>query len=369
MDSILYHPMRLLFFTNTPAHVHLYKHAVERLDSAGHKVTILARDYGCTVDLLEYHDLPFTVYGSCPPTKSGLMTRLPGHYARIIRFVRQFDPDQIIGIGAYAAHGSVVGRCRCMLVFDSEPTGLDHRLSRPFADVMLTPASFRKHLGHKHYVFNGFKESAYLHPSVFEPDPMIRDELGLSSDEPFFIVRFNAFGSHHDVGHSGFPPDRREELVERLSGYATVFVSDESGEFDHSESEARAFELHPARLHDALAEASLLVADTQTIVTEAALLGTPAVRSNSFVGADDMGNFIDLEEAGLIVNAPTFDEALNAACRLAETDGIEAQWERRRRQMFGGMANLTDLIVDLSTALDTVDQHPSISRMGETSLF
>jgi predicted glycosyltransferase len=39
------------------------------------------------------------------------------------------------------------------------------------------------------------------------------------------------------------------------------------------------------------------------MTTEAAVLGTPAIRCNSFVGKRDMGNFIELEKKyGLIFN-------------------------------------------------------------------
>lgn len=359
--------MRYLFFTNTPAHVHLYKHAIERLDRAGHEVLVLARDYGCTLDLLDYHDLPYEVYGSCAPAKGSLFRRLPGHYLRIARLARRFRPDVAFGIGAYAAHGSVFAGCRCVLVIDSEPTTIDHYVSRPFADVMLTPSSFRKRLGDNHYVFNGFKESAYLHPEVFSPDPTVRDELGVEADEPFVIVRFNAFGSHHDIGHSGFPPDRRGELIERLTDRATVFVSDEGDDIDLAETEARRFDLHPARLHHALAEARLLVADTQTMVTESALLATPAVRSNSFVGADDMGNFIALEEAGLIHNAATFDEALSIASDLAGDPTIEAAWRSKRDDFVKDMTNLTEVIVDIATATTGVDGlHTVVRRWADS---
>lgn len=361
--------MRVLFFTNTPAHVHLYRHPLERLREAGHETHILARDYGCTLDLLAYHDLPHTVYGTCPPAKLGLLLRLPGHYANIIRSVRRFDPDCIFGIGAYAAHGSIVSDARCMLVFDSEPTGFDHRISRPFADFLLTPSAFRKDLGSKHYVFDGFKESAYLHPAVFESDPSVRDELGVGPDDRFAIVRFNAFGSHHDVGHSGFPPTRRGELIEALSAHATVFVSDEADDFNASAHGARTFDLHPARLHDALAEASLLVADTQTMVTEAALLGTPAVRSNSFVGDDDMGNFIALESADLIINAADFNEALAAATDLLSSDTAARQWQQRSQAAVSEMTNLTELLVELALSRESIESHPGVSHRDDAMVL
>jgi predicted glycosyltransferase len=340
--------MRYAFFTNTPAHVHLYKWPVRRLQEDGHEVLILARDYGCTEDLLSYYDLPHVIYGSCGTTKGSLFFRLPGHYARIAREIRRFRPDLVFGMGGYAAHASVLARCRCVLVIDSEPTSLDHRISTPFADVILTPAAFRKELGTNHYEFDGFKESAYLHPAVFEPDPSIRSDLGLARDEPFAVLRFNAFGSHHDVGHSGFSQEHRERLIGHLAQEVTVLVSDEGGDLDLSRLDARTFDLHPARMHDALAKAELLVADTQTMVTEAALLGTPAVRSNSFVGEDDMGNFKDLAEAGLVHNTADFETVLDITRKLLTDRSHADEWQQRRDTYVADMVNLTSLLVDIA---------------------
>ena len=360
--------MRYLFFTNTPAHVHLYKHAARNLSNEGHEVQILARDYGCTLDLLEYEDLPYKVYGSCSTSKTSLFRRLPGHYYRIARLARRFDPDIAFGIGAYAAHGSVFAGCRCVLVIDSEPTTIDHHISKPFADIILTPTTFRKRLGANHYEFNGFKESAYLHPDVYTPNPAVRDELGVGSDEPFVIVRFNAFGSHHDVGHSGFPPNRRLELIEQLAAEATVFVSDEAGTFEFDGIDARPFELHPARLHDALAEARLLVADTQTMVTEAAMLGTPAVRSNSFVGENDMGNFLSLEEFGLIFNADTFESAIDIAVDLAGDETVEEEWQRKRALFIQDMVNLTSVITQIAVETAHIERVKNVSPWSSKSV-
>lgn len=353
--------MRYLIFTNTPAHVHLYKHVVDELRERGHDVEVLARDYGCTIELLEWYDIPHTVYGYCDTTKSSLFAQLPRHYARILKRTVEFDPDLIFGMGSYSAHAGAVTRTRTILVLDSEPTGLDHRLSKPFASAILTPSAFRKDLGSKHYVFDGVKECAYLHPEVYSPRPGVRESLGVADDEPFVLLRFNAFGSHHDVGKAGFTPERRRTLVERAAEHASVFVSDEGGEMDLSSLPARPFDLHPAQLHDALNEADLLIADSQTMVTEAALLGTPAIRSNAFVGEGDMGNFIDLEEAGLIDNLADFDPVLGRARELLRRDDVDETWERRRAEYLADKVNLTELLVDVAVGDRPLDRFDGVT--------
>ncbi len=356
--------MRYVVFTNTPAHVHCYKHAVGDLQSRGHDVLVLGRDYGCTADLLEWYDLPHEVYGYCDTSKWSLLTRLPAHYARAIRAARRFDPDLIFGMGGYAAHTGALLRTPVALLIDSEVTGLDHAISTPFARTVLTPDTFQTELCEDHHVFPGLKECAYLHPDVYERDPSVRDRLGLDPDEAFAIVRLNAFGSHHDVGKAGFTPGRRRQLIEALAEHATVLVSDEGGDMAFDDVPARPFSLHPALLHDALAEADLLVADTQTMVTEAALLGTPAVRSNSFVGDDDMGNFLELERRGLIFNEAAFDEAIERAVAVLRAEGTDEIWRRRRNAYLAETCNLADVIVDVATSLGDPGGVDALARFG-----
>jgi len=368
--------MRFVFLTNTPAHVHLYKHAVSRLEDRGHEVLVLGRDYGCTRDLLDYYDLPHEIYGKCDTTKLSLFGRLPTHYLGLLAAARRFDPDLIFGMGSYAAHTGALTRTPVVLILDSEPTTLDTRMARPFARTILTPHPFRKDLGSNHYKFLGFKETAYLHPEEFEQRADVRELLGVDPDERYVITRFNAFGSHHDVAEGGFTTAKRREFVETISQYATVFVSDEGGDFDHEQLPARPYDLHPALMHDALAAADLLVADTQTMVTEAALLGTPAIRSNSFVGEDsDMGNFLELEAEGLVFNIQSYDDVLETAVELLIDDSTDMRWQRKRRAFLSEMTNLTDVIVDGAEndgflgRLDEISPgpgHPRDSLAGDT---
>jgi len=356
--------MRYLFFTNTPAHVHLYKHVIDELAEDGHDVHVLARDYGCTVALAAWHDLPFDVYGRCGVSVGSLTRNLPIHLANIVRLSRRYDPDLIFGVGAFATLAGVVTGTAPVLVHDSEPTGFDHAVSRSFARAILTPAAFRKSLGDDHYVFRGFKECAYLHPDRFSPSGTIRDRLDLAPDERFAIVRLNAFGSHHDLGHRGFTPPQRRRLLERLAAHVTVLVSDEGGQRPPSMPAVRPFELHPAFIHEALAAADLLVADTQTMVTEAALLGTPAVRCNSFVGDGDMGNFIELERQGLVQNCETFEVALETAESLLADPGSKAEWGRRRDRYVADLVDLTAVLRSIARRPDDLDAIEGVEPYG-----
>lgn len=350
--------MRILVFANTPAHVHLYRHAVDRLEDAGHDVLVLTREYACTTDLLDFFGMPYRVYGAHETDRYSRLRfarELVGQFATIARAARRFGPDVIFGRGPYAAYAGTLTRAPVVLVLDDEPGDFNHTVSRPFADVILSPAVTRRDLGDDHYTFDGFKECAYLHPAVFDPDRNVREFLGVDADEPYVLVRFNAWDALHDADLEGFRPAQRRELIERLSEHATVFVSDEGGRMDLRDLPAREYDLHPALIHDAMAEAHLLVADTGTMVNEAALLGTPAFR---YRGTDDheFGEFRELERAGLAEQFDAYEAIRDRSVEILADDGATKRWQRRRAEYVADLVNLTDLLVDVAESRGAIDR-------------
>jgi len=349
--------MRYLIFTNTPAHVHLYRNLVGALEADGHDVLVLGRDYGCTRELLAYYDLPFELYGRQGTSFGSLVANAPRQFASIARRARSFDPDVVFGRGAYAAFAGVVTNTPPVLVLDSEPSDLAHAVSSRFARTVLTPAAFDGVLGSHHYRFEGLTECAYLHPNVRSAGPDsggdVHADLGLDPGESFAIVRFNAFDALHDVGASGETRAARRRLLEELAEHATVFVSDEGGTLDFDAVPARPYDLHPGRIHDALAAADLLVADTGTMVTEAALLGTPAVR---FVDASEpeMGEFRELEDAGLVVQHTDFEAVLDSCVELLADESSGERWARRREAYLADKPDLTALLREVAEQPDSV---------------
>lgn len=366
---------------NTPDQVHTFRNLVEELRERDHEVLILARDYTCTVDLLDAYDLPYRIYGTHDTGRYSLgrfVRELPSHLARIARYARAFDPDVVFGRGPYAAFAGTLTGARVNLVLDSEPNDRLHRFSRPFADLIISPESSDVHLNENHYTFSGFKECAYLHPNNYTPDPTVRDALGLDDDERFVVARFGSLDALHDMGADELTREQRRQLIEALSREATVFVSDESDEMDLSELDARRYDLHPARIHDVLAEADLLVAETGTMVIEAAFLGTPAIACGGFI-EQGIGEFTALKEHGLIVTTTDYDAIVECSRAILRGDVLSAipldgrtadSFQRRRERFMDGMIDLTDLLVDIATVssgvTDIEELSPSSARF-ETS--
>jgi predicted glycosyltransferase len=353
---------RCLICTNTPDQVHTFRNLVEELRARDHEVLILARDYTCTIELLEGYGLPYRIYGSHETGQYSLgrfASELPGHVARIARYAREFDPDVVFGRGPYAAFAGTVTGARVNLVLDSEPSDTLHRLSRPFADLVICPESSDVSHHDDLHTFRGFKECAYLHPEVFTSDASVRDDLGLADDEQFVVVRLNSLDAFHDLDAEELTADERQRLIEALGEEATVVVSDESGEIDLSGIDARVYDLHPGRIHDVLAEADLLVAETGTMVIEAAFVGTPAIACGGFI-QQEFGEFVALEEQGLITTTTDYDEIVDRSRAVLRQDPERAipavdspeDFDRRRDAFTDELVNLTDLLVDVAVERD-----------------
>lgn len=338
--------MRIIFCVHTPAHVHLYRNVIKNLMAKGNNVKIIARDYGETLQLLDDYKLEYQVYLKDTQTNKfwkgfQLFTYVLNEY----RLSRTFKPDLIIGVGPDEPLLATILGKPCILFNDSEPIPFQQFVNKIFADVIISPSCFRKNLGRKHLKIAGYKEIAYLHSKYFEPDPSILNELKLSPNEKYVILRFNVFDAFHDVGKHGFSKNDQLYLVQEISKYAHVFISPEGNL--SQELERYRLKVPFMRIHHVLYYADLLITDTQTMATEAAILGTPVVRCNNFVGPNDMGNFIELEQKyDLMYSFPKPEQAIKKAKELICQPDLKKQWAAKRQNMLMDKIDVTEFLTD-----------------------
>jgi uncharacterized protein len=342
--------MKIAVFANTPAQIHFYKNIIRELKEHGHEVRVLARDYGETLDVAESMGHDFYIYSKSPLSKIGKVIIMPFEIGNAYKILRRFKPDIITGFGIYDAFTSALLRTKCIVFEDSEPEltnlpySIPYRACLPFVDAIITPCSFSLNIGKKQMRVNGFKELAYLHPNYYRPDESIKELLRLKGDEEYVLLRFNAFDAVHDLGIRGFSMTNKVRLVSELEKYAKVFISSEAGVPD--EIKDRVMKIPKNRIHDAIYYAKILVTDTQTMTTEAAILGTPAIRCNQFVGPNDMGIFVDLEKKyGLIFNYSEPDKSINKAVELIQKHNLKQEWTERRDKLLKDNIDITTFMV------------------------
>ena len=277
--------MRVLFDIAHPAHVHFFKHILWDLEKQGHHTAVVARKKEVTRALLDHYGFPYLSAGRAK------RRHILGHFCEMLRrdwvifkLARRFRPDVILprnpcGVQVARLVGAVG-------VFDSDDgvasSGIHFRAAAPFAHVITSPDCMTEAHGRKHIKYPGYKQSAYLHPSRFTPSADVLDLLGVAAGEQYFIVRFVALMASHDWGESGLDLAAKGEVIRRLRERGRVFVSSETklrGQWAEFQ-----MQVPPHRMHDALAFATLVVGDSQSVAAEAAYLGVPSLRVSTYAG-------------------------------------------------------------------------------------
>jgi predicted glycosyltransferase len=260
------------------------------------------------------------------------------------RMMRKFNPDVIVSKASFYAVllARVQGR-KSVIFPDSEVVKVTNKYVVPLATKVITPETFGLDYGKKHIRIKGFFEDCYLSPNVFTPDETVLEKYGIQ--RPYALFRFVGWFANHDVGNEGFTLNQKVQLVKEVEKYMKVYVSSEKvlpNELRHCQLPAPA-----SQIHHVLAFADLYLGDSQTMATESALLGTPAIRSNSFVGANDMTNFIVLENKyGLLKNIPLFEEVKRTAIDYAEHSRKE-EWMVKRKEYYAIIGDFNQQIVSI----------------------
>ena len=340
--------MRILVDMGHPAHVHMFKNMIWKLEENKHEVKITARDKDVALNLLDAYEFNYEFLGK---HRTRLASKICGaiktNYG-LYKIAKNFNPDILIGASGnfYIAQVSRLVGKPSVIFEDSEPDKSIYWLCEPFVTTICTPFCFKGKLNPKKHVrYDGYKELAYLHPNYFKPDPVILEELNLNKEDKFVILRFVAWQASHDIGRSGFDLETKQRLVKEIEKHARVFITSERPLPKEFEKYRITIPTH--RIHDLLYYAQMLIGDSQTMTTEAGILGTPAIRCNSFVGGGDMGNFIELEKKyGLIHSYRDPNEALNKALELFKNDNLKKEWQKKREELLSEKIDVTKFMVE-----------------------
>lgn len=342
--------MRIGIFANTPAQVHYYRNIIKELRNRGHETFLLVRDYGETLDLLKESNTSYYLFSKPPTSKYGKIGQFPVDVLKAFAYLKKCDVDFVTGFGAYDAYTSALLRVPSIVFTDSEFTvnaksyTIQYKLSEPLIDVIITPEAFKQDLGPKQIRVRSYKELAYLHPNYYNPSDSIHELLNIPEGEDYTVLRFNAFDAVHDLGINGFDNSAKIQLVNALEEYSHVFISAEG--FVPAELKPYVLKAPKRRIHDILYYANLLVTDTQTMATEAALLGTPTIRCNKFVGSNDMSNFTELEqEYHLMYNFCTAKESIQKATELVQQSELKKEWGVKREKLLAEKVDITEYMV------------------------
>jgi hypothetical protein len=325
--------MNVLMDINHPAHVHLLRNVYFSLTEKGHNVTVTVKEIPSAMELLDLYGIRYINIGKKDDKmiKKGWNQLL--YDWRLLRMVRERHIDIGLGTSINIAHVSSLSKMDSIILDDDddEVEPLFVKFGHPFANTVFSPVGTHRETKKTIYM-HAYHELAYLHPCRFTPDSTVLSDAGVKEGDPFFVLRFNAFKAYHDTGAGGLTTENKRRLVELLKTRGKVFITTER-EIDE-EFKSYQLTVPPEKMHSLLYYAKMFVGDSQTMTSEAAVLGTPAIRCNTFVGRI---HYLEEEEHkyGLTYGfLPEQSEAMfQKIDELLALPDLKQKWQDKRMRM------------------------------------
>src|SRR5215831_14202778 len=269
--------MRVLIDILHPAHVHFFRNFHAEMESRGHQVCITARDKDRSVELLRAFGLPYQQI-SAQKSGAGLAVEMAQRTPRLMKIMRSFKPDVMTGImgPSIAVAGALrLPRVPAVVFYDTEFAVQTNRFVYPLAYSVCTPDCYQGRVRGRHIQYPGYHELAYLHPNRFQPDSSRLAHFGVTPGEPYSIVRFVSWQAVHDRHERGLTAKQKRQLIEVLEGQGRVLISSEAPL--SPELTDLAIKGPVDQIHHLIAHAQLVVGESSTMSSEAAVLSVPAV--------------------------------------------------------------------------------------------
>lgn len=339
--------MNILVDINHPAHVHLFKHFIWEMENRNHNVFISVKDIPSAEELLNIYGFDFIELGNKSDSILGKAINQFNYNRKLFSIVKKHKIDFGIGSSLTIDHISKITKMTSIHLSDddAEVVPFTVKYAYPFSDVILSPivTIFQRFID-KNINYKGYHELAYLHPNRFLPDETVLKEAGIVVGEKYFILRFNSFKAHHDIGIQGISIENKRKLVKMLSEYGRVFITTERD----IDPEFKPYQIKIAadKIHSFLYYATMFVGDSQTMTSEAAVLGTPAIRSNSFVGR--IAYLEEEEHKYHLTYGFKPDENENMFSKIIELlsmPNLKVEWQKRRNKMLADKIDVTAFLV------------------------
>lgn len=340
--------MKILIDIGHPAHVHLFRNAIQSWSHHGHEVTLTTREKDITTQLLDRYNLPYKIVSKARSGTSGLALEFIEHTLGVLKVAREQRCQLLLGTSVSISPVARLTHARAVVFNedDAEVVRAFSFLAYRQADLIVTPDCLKENHGNRHVKYPGYHELAYLHPNVFTPNPYILSKLGVKANEPYFIVRFVSLRAAHDINEKGINTKTQLRLVDFLSKRGRVFITSEGSLT--KELEPYRIRIPPEQVHDAMGFAKLLISDSQTMTAEAAVLGVPAIRCNTFVGR--ISYLEDLEHRYQLTYGflPKDEERLfEFISELLAQPNLKEIWQDRQNKMLAEKIDVSKWMVNM----------------------
>ncbi|MFW5873018.1 MAG: DUF354 domain-containing protein [bacterium] len=339
--------MEIVFEINHPGQVHLLKHVYHVLTQNGNCISVFTKDDRIIKRLLEKSEMPYKILGKKGNGIYGKLFKQMLFDFKVWKHVKRNSVTIGIGSSITNDHVSSVSSMKSIHLSDDDENvvPLMLKFSYPFTNTILAPDSLTfKKFSEKTVNYAGTHELAYLHPNRFQPDKNVLNKAGLKKDEPYFIMRFVALKGHHDKGHKGITIKQKRSLINLLKPHGKIIITSESK--IESEFEEYRLPVPPEEIHSLLYYSKIFLGDSQTMTSEAAVLGVPALKCNSFARLLSVPNELE-DKYGLCYSykPQEFDKFYNHLSSLLKKKNLKEEWKEKRSKLLGDKIDVSAFFV------------------------
>jgi hypothetical protein len=333
----------ILFDISHPAHVHLFKNFIFYFKEKGYHVVVASRDKDVTNDLLSHYKINAICLTRAPSRPIQMLGELIKRNLIIFKLHRKQDFDLAFGTSMSIAHLSAVSRVKSYVFAedDDDIAPLFSGFTYPFATGIIIPSCLRyKKWRKKRIIHNSYHELAYLHPDQFSPDRSILKKYNLDAWS-YIIVRSSALKAYHDFRIKGLIGRAWSCVYDLIKDYPIISSSETQKDRV----------IDPWDMHHLMSFAKMLISDSQSMTMEAAVLGVPSIRYNSFVGRISV--LEELEHTyGLTLGFRPGEEyrMIKKTEELLRRD-LTVEWQEKRRLMLKDKINFSRFMINFFESL------------------
>jgi len=294
--------MNLLIDIGHPAHVHIFRHFALEMMKNGHNILFTVRDKENNIKLLEAFKFKYIVIGEAQKKLFKKIIWMLYFDYKLIKIAKKFNADLILSHGSmYAAQCAFFIR-KPHICFEDTGNFEQIVLYKYFTKYILTPSVLPNIFGEKQIYFNGYNEITYLHPNYYKPNAGVYELLNIKKTDKYALIRFTSGYASHDKLNKSICYELQIRIINHLKKYGLkIFVSSEK----EMPEQIRKYKLciSPEKIFDVMYYSEIVVGDSQTMIAEAGILGTPSIRFNALVGKNHGYHHAELEKKyGLIYN-------------------------------------------------------------------
>ena len=349
--------MKILFFFVHPAKFHVFRHTIDRLMEEGHHVDVAIISKDVLPQLVEKTN--WNCVNIFPEGRRGKTnSRIRIFSSALINFFktvyrlhkyvssRKIKYDLFVTDDCLSVVGKMLG-VPVLFFLDNDVAMVKECYplfwcsNKIFAPQSTDLGPFKN----KKVSFNGCKELCYLHPDYFSPDITIPQKYNLLPKQ-YVLIRTVTLSATHDAGKKGISDSNLEELIKviKKNGYQPVISSERSL---CSKYEEYRFTGSAEEFIHILAGAAMCFGDSQTVNSEAIILGVPAICVN------DVWNVIgvvkeqrEIWELAYCYLTKDYTLAIEKANELLSQQAAREKWTEKYKRVIGQLDDVNHLLFE-----------------------